>query len=481
MMQVDEDAGAVINLVSRLHQALQVSRLHAIFNVSLEEPVRELAAAVNAHLAARGYVSFKPDLQAELLFVNEQPVRARRSVAAPIEGLLKFLGLAGVGELRFLRPLDERAVRAFLTVVKERAQGSDPAAVCRGLAEGLEAGGLAGVVALLTQEQVAARAVRRDTVVDERLLARLAYARSLTLLREYLRHQRDGELERHFWRGLIRAVQGLHGLLARKSGRTLLALTLIKDADEPAINHAVNTCLLTLLLAKKVGVSRVQAVNAGLAALLHGVGKFRTSAVVLSKDDHARTPAERQEYADHPYRAVGALLEARRLDDALLTTALVAFQFEADGALPVTSRPLDELHPLARMVAICEAYDALTSPSPGRPAVSPDKALTSLLAGRPRRFDEGLLGLFAGLLGIYPPGSAVRLDTGELAFVMHPNPDDPQRPLLVVVRDRAGRPVDGDVLDLAETTPEGGYRHTIVSTVDPARLGLQLPEDLRDA
>lgn len=481
MMHLEEDPTTVSNLVSRLLQALQVSRLHAISNVTLDEPVRELAAAVNAHLTAHGYLSLKPDQQAELLFLNDQPVRTRRSAAAPVEGLIKFLGLLGVGELRFLRPLDERKVRAFLSVVKERAQGSDPSAVCRGLAEGLEGAGLSGVVALLSQEQVAARAVRRDTVVDERLLARLAYARALTLLREYLRHMRDEELERYFWRKLIRAVQGLHGLLARKSGRTLLALTLIKDADEPAINHAVNTCLLTLLLANKVGVPRTQAVYAGVAALLHGVGKFRTSAEVLAKAEDARTPAERQEYGDHPYRAVGAFLETRRLDDALLTSALVAFQYEADDEQPVTSRPPEELHPLARMVAVCEAYDALTSPSPGRPAVLPDKALTKLLAGQPRPFDEGLVGLFAGLLGIYPPGSAVKLDTGELAFVMHPNPDDPQRPLLAVVRDAAGRVVNGDVLDLAETTREGGYRHSIVSTVDPARVGIDLPEYMRSA
>ncbi|MBX3467822.1 MAG: hypothetical protein KF878_13135 [Planctomycetes bacterium] len=475
MMTLQQDDGlAAGNLVSRLLQALQVSRLHSIFNVTLEEPVRELVAALNAHLAAHGAVSFKPDPQAELLFLNDQPVRPRRSAAAPVEGLIRFLGQLGVGELRFLRPVDERAVRAFLSVVKERGAAADAAAVCRHLVEGFEASGLTGVVALLSREQVAARAVRRDTIVDQRLLARLAYARTLTLLREYLRHMRDADLERYFWRRLIRAVQGLHGMLARSS-RTLLALTLIKDADEPALNHGVNTCLLTLLVAHKVGVPRAQAVNAGLAALLHGVGKFRTAAEVLAKDEDARTPAEQREYDDHPYRAVGAFLETRRLDDALLIAALVAFQYEADHA----RRPLQDLHPLARMVAVCEAYDALTSPAPGRPALLPDRALASMFAGRPRAFDEALLGLFAGLLGLYPPGSAVRLDTGELAFVVHPNPDDPRRPLVAVVRDAAGRAVDGAVLDLAETGPRGGHRHSIVGTVDPIRVGIRPPEYMR--
>lgn len=475
-----EDGAAVGALVSRLLQALQVSRLHSLDNVSLVEPVRELTAAVNGRIAAFGHVSLKPELEAEVLFLNGEAVRTRRNAAGAVEGLIRFLGLLGVGELRFMRPVDERSMRAFLAVVKERGHGSDPAAACRRLSEGLELAGLSSAVALRSVEQVAARAVSRTTVVDERLMARLAYARTLTLLREHLRHMRDPELGRYFWRRLTRAVQALHGMLA-KSGRTLLALTLVKDADEPAINHAVNTCLLTLLLANKVGAPRAQAVTAGLTALLHGVGKLRTSPAVLAKDEAAWTPAERREYGDHPYRAVGALLEARQLDDTLLTAALVAFQYEADGERPVTSRPLEDLHPLARMVAVCEAYDALTSPAPGRPALPPDKALTSLLAGQPRCFDEGLLGLFAGLLGIYPPGSAVRLDTGELAFVMHPNPDDPQRPLLAVVRDAAGRVVDGDVLDLARTTPDGRYRHSIVSSIDPAQAGIEPPEYLRGA
>lgn len=478
MKHCEDEGTAVSNLVSRLLQTLQVSRLHSIFNVTLEEPVRELSAALDAYIATHGFVSFKPDPKAELLFLNDRPVRTRRSAVAPVEGLIRFLGQLGVGELRFLRPLDERGVRAFLTAVKERGSASDSAGACRRLIEGLEANGLGGVVAVLTREQVAARAVRRDTIVDQQLLARLAYARTLTLLREYLRHMRDAELERYFWRRLIRAVQGLHGMLSRSS-RTLLALTLIKDADEPAINHGVNTCLLTLLLANKLGAPRAQAVNAGLAALLHGVGKLRTAPEVLAKEEEARTPAEHREYNDHPYRAVGAFLETRRLDDALLIAALVAFQYEADHERPVTSRPLGELHPLARVVAVCEAYDALTSPSPARPAVLPDRALTKMLAGEPRDFDEGLLGLFAGLLGLYPPGSAVRLDTGELAFVVHPNPDDPQRPLVAVVRDAAGREVDGDVLDLAAARTRGGYRHSIVSTVDPARVGIQAPEYMR--
>jgi HD-GYP domain-containing protein (c-di-GMP phosphodiesterase class II) len=297
-------------------------------------------------------------------------------------------------------------------------------------------------------------------------------------VREYLRQMRDDTMGRYLWRRLQRAVQSLQGLTAR-SGRQLLALTLVKDVDDDyTFVHSANTCVLTLLLCQRLGLPRPMVINAGMAALLHHLGPFRTPPAATQKAKEARTPAEAQSYGDHPYRAFGAFLETRRLDEQTLTVAVSCFEYEADEEHPVTSRPIEEVHPIARIVSLCEAYDELTTRRPWRPATLPDRAIAELISGDERSFDDDLLALFAAVLGIFPPGSAVQLETGELGFVAHPNPDDPQRPLVALVRDAAGKALDGDIVDLATASATGRYRWSIAKTVNPVRLGLAMPEYL---
>src|SRR6185369_4558041 len=98
-------------------------------------------------------------------------------------------------------------------------------------------------------------------------------------------------------------------------------------------------------------------------------------------------------------------------------SALVAFQYEARRGHPETRAPIKNVHPLSHIVGIVEAYDALIS---GPNAVRPDKAMAMLLQGKPRELDMILLGCFAGMMGTFPPGTAVELDTGDIGIVCEP-------------------------------------------------------------
>jgi hypothetical protein len=454
------------SFVTKLYQAVAVARLHDLSNAALEGPIGELKASIDAAIGAFHVASLKPEAEADMLFFNERAVRSKKGSSSSVDGLMKFMVAMGTGELRFLHTLTHLEVRAFLEVVKGLG-GSDPDECCAGFAAGLHAAGLKGLVEVFTMAQAAAKAVERKVKVDEATAVRLAYARTLALLREYMKHLHDQELRRYFWRKLLRAVQGIQSLASR-ARRELLALTLVKTADDYAFNHPVNTCILSIMLGAKAGLPKNQLANVGLAALLHGVGRFRT--------ENLEDPAE---YALHPYRAVSTVFEARRTDDTALLTALVAFQFEMGKGVPPVREEVEEIHPLARIVSICEAFDSLTSPRPGTTAVLPDAALSKLLRGKPRGFDITLLGLFANMMGLFPPGSAVLLDTDEIAVVIHPNPDDPRRPVVAIVCDAKGNAVDGDVVDLALRSQTGRFVRSIVKAVDLVKLGIEVPEYLR--
>jgi hypothetical protein len=363
----------------------------------------------------------------------------------------------GIGEVRFVRPVSVQHVHAFLRVVKtsDEAGSADPTRACRRIIEGIHLEGLGDRIELVARQQVQERAAEKAVRVDPSLFARLAYARTLALVREYLKRLREEELRRYFWRKLVKAVQGLVSL-ASKSRNDLLSLTLVRGADEPLFNHAVNTCILSILLGAKIGLGRTQLLPLGLGALLHGLGTFR------APDE--RNPLRRSRVA------LSGFLELGRVDDSLLACALVAAEHEKDG---------EARHPYSRIVALCSAYDELTTQTRERRALPPDRALNALLGGKPRAHDPVLLGLLVSLLGLYPPGTCVLLDTQEAAVVVHPNPQLPRRPVVAVIQDPRGQKVDALVLDLARRETDGRFPHSIARVFDPRKLGLEIPEWLR--
>ena len=449
-------AGAFV-FAQRLQQAVKVARLHELDNVALVEPMEELRASVTALQDGEGVAIAHVDFEAKQVFVNGKAVKARRSQYATLELLMKELAELGLGEVRFVRPMSVAHVNAFLRVVKaaDAAAASNPAAACQRVLEGIHLEGLGDRVEVVSAKHVQERAVEKAVRVEPALYVRLAYARTLALVREYLKRLREEELRRYFWRKLVKAVQGLVAL-ASKQKHDLLSLTLVRDADEPLFNNAVNTCILSILLGAKVGLSRTQLLPLGLGALLHGLGAFR------APDE--KDPGRRARIA------LSGFLELGRVDDSLLACALVAAEHEACG---------EARHPYSRIVALASSYVELTTKTKERPALPPDRALNLLLGGKPRTHDPVLLGLFVNLLGLYPPGTCVLLDTQEAAVVVHPNPQLPRRPVVAVIQDPRGRKVDGLVLDLARRSRDGRFPHSVARVFDPRRLGLEVPEWLR--
>ncbi|MBI3724181.1 hypothetical protein HY251_09555, partial [bacterium] len=148
--------------------------------------------------------------------------------------------------------------------------------------------------------------------------------------------------------------------------------------------------------------------------------------------------------------------------DATLLTSLLAFQFDADEGHPTTRATIRNLHPLARILSICEAYDALVGPAPGHEALRPDRAFARLLEGRPRAFDPRVVAAFARLVGTYPPGTPVRLNTGEEAIVARPG-EVPDRPVVAIQRGPKGEDGEGALLDLGLLEARG---HRIAGAID---------------
>ena len=171
-------------------------------------------------------------------------------------------------------------------------------------------------------------------------------------------------------------------------------------------------------------------------------------------------------------RSVEFLLNQRSFSKSTLSQIVVAFEHHRnyDG----TGYPFGSRRPdiLSRVVTIADVYDAMTTQRPWRNALMPDEALGKISRETGRRFDPALIKIFVNTLGLYPVGTLVRLDSGDLGIVIFGGGEGERmsRPIIALI-DRNGKP--GNNVDLAERTPAGAYRWSIVQTEDPKKFGIQ--------
>lgn len=229
----------------------------------------------------------------------------------------------------------------------------------------------------------------------------------------------------------------------------LVSLARLKTADDYSYMHSVAVCALMVALGREMGLSDAACREAGLAGLMHDLGKAMMPLAVLNKPGKL-TDDEFALMRTHPRRGWELLAEARTASEAMLDVCLHHHE-RVDG----TGYPerLDEaqISPLARMGAVCDVYDAVTSNRPYKAGWDPSESMARMASWQ-GHFDERILHAFVRSLGIYPNGALVRLASGRLAVVMAQNPQALTAPVVKVFFDtRTEMPVAPSVLDLARS------------------------------
>jgi HD-GYP domain-containing protein (c-di-GMP phosphodiesterase class II) len=469
----DEEGGgqeAAVAFANDLLQLLRLVRLYETDNVAFTDPLRRMQAFIAQGVEKGGSVRIQED--EGMLYYNKEPLRGGRRAFSTIQGLVKGMEASAFAEVAFVGALTEADLRLFCKALKASLGKEDAA---HETARQLEAMGLKDRIAIYAPGETTGKAVVKKVDIDEATYFPLAYARTLVLLREFVKNLRNEELNRYFTQKLHRALQEVVGMAGKYFNRWL-SLTAVKSADEYLFNHMANTGLLSILLGHQLGLTKAKLSELGFSAMLSCLGLFRTERELVEKS--ALDQGEQSQLGRHPYRAVGAHLEGRKLTPKVLSAAVTAFHYDLHRGTTPMRLPPAELHPYARIVRICEAYDAMTSPRADRPAMLPDQALKALIEAKAGWYDPLMLTVFTNMMGLFPTGTTVTLSTGEVAVVTHPNPEHPRRPLVAIVRGRDGQPVDGDFLDLATKGEDGKYVSAITGSVDPSELGITIPDYL---
>jgi HD-GYP domain-containing protein (c-di-GMP phosphodiesterase class II) len=273
-----------------------------------------------------------------------------------------------------------------------------------------------------------------------------------------------------------RAIQFLIDQLIHDE-TNLMSLTAIKNFDEYTFAHSVNVCILSVGLGTRLGLSKKKLSELGYAALFHDVGKVKIPLEILNKPEEL-TGEEWEKMRKHPVLGVKVLLSKRAVDKFSLGAMVVAFEHHLKMDLsgyPQLSFKKD-LSLYTRIISIADVYDSMTSGRVyAKTPSTPDVALKTMMEEAEKSFDPVLLKVFINMLGIYPVGSVVLLDSREVGVVMKSNPDELSRPEVDIIADKEGKKDKIEMVDLTRIDEKTGrYKRTILKTIDPRPYKLDI-------
>ncbi len=318
---------------------------------------------------------------------------------------------------------------------------------------------------------------RKPGGVDERVGAGAIYNRALQTTRKVFQELRLGKVPS--LGEVQRTVEDLVGGIL-KAKQSLMALTMIKSYDEYLFNHSVNVGILTIALGETLGLDGKALRELGLGALLHDVGKVNIPEEI-TRAPRKLTDEEFEIIKRHPLDGV-KILEDMGVQSEVTLRVTKEHHVDFDGRGYPRLGPDEQPHSYSMIVHVADTYDAMTTVRVYSGAVDPNQAISRMKKLTGTAFNPLTVDKFVEMLGIYPPGTAVRLTTGEIGVVTRPGSEDVSRPWVQIVHDREGNAVDREQVSLMEWDPLAeDYARSIVIAIDPVIRRIDVAKILKVA
>jgi HD-GYP domain-containing protein (c-di-GMP phosphodiesterase class II) len=469
----DKQAGANMrrggrNFMIAFYAGLRAIKLYPLEHSAVQKTLAELAQVAEDLRAEEGELEFR--ISGEFIFLNETRLRLDLSNYATFGHILTLCKLAGIGAIHVGNKGTSRDWSLLLSLLGAETKSS-PADRHREIITRLKD----AKIETFQVDPPAETASDKEFNEEAKAAANRTYSQSVAVTKDVINSVRIGKTPNI--RKIKRVVQGIVDQVLNEE-TSLIGLTAIRDYDEYTFTHSVNVCIFSIALGRRLGMTKLQLYELGLAALMHDIGKSRVPLDLLQKTGEL-TDEEWKWMAAHPWLGVLVLFQFRRQQEELSYRAMTVCQ-EHHMKIDLTGYPKSirarQVSLLSKIVSIADGYDAATSRRVYKTEALAPSAVLEEMRDNPRRgLDQILVKAFINLLGIYPVGTVVVLDTFELAIVSaaNPNPESLSRPIIKIISDAQGNRISPPLqVDLAVPEAGGQYARTIIKTADPERYGI---------
>jgi HD-GYP domain-containing protein (c-di-GMP phosphodiesterase class II) len=456
-------------LVQNLFVSLRSAQLYESSNATLRAAAGRLGRTIEELVRIDSVARLETG--GDTLMVNDHRIRSELRTHSIHTNLMRFLRTLGVGGFEWVAVPDVAQTSRFVAAVARIDQSGEEEnfdLVVRRLAKA----GVDDVRVLPPREETTEEPLDDP---DARARAERTYRHSVAVTQQLLESVRSGRsLQRHRVRRVVQSI--VDQILEDEI--LLLGLTNLRDYSEPTFTHCVNVAIFSIALGQKIGLSRLDLYDLGMAALLHDIGKTDVPTEVLNKPG-VLSDEEWRWMRSHTWRGTRRIVADRQPGTLPSRELLVAFEHHLH--VDLTGYP-DLLAPrqqtfFTKIVEIADAFDAGTTPRIYKTEpITPADMIQVLYDGRGVRYDPILVKAFISLLGIYPVGCVCVLDTFELVVVVavDPDPANIHRPRVKIVADHEGNRIAGPIVSLAEKDSQGEYPRTVVAVVEPERYGIDV-------
>ncbi|MBM3297068.1 MAG: HD-GYP domain-containing protein, partial [Candidatus Aminicenantes bacterium] len=431
--------------VENLGRALKVVKIYEPKNLIAERQINALFELTRGILQRQQEAGLL--LRQNTLFFNGTKVRFTINSYELFKFVVQTMKKRGIGVLFFLPSLSREALQLFLLLMARRFPEGSPFET---LAAELRRLRLDGHVVLEPASAFDVGGGREEDAIK-------VFFMGISHLKDMFEKFTGGKLPSLSL--TRRLMQSIFDHISENEA-FLLGLTTVKNFDEYTLNHSMNVCILSIALGRRLGLDKNELAELGISSFFHDYGKMELPKEILDKPG-ALEAEERKVMESHVYRGAEKLFLLKESGLIPLPVGAINVAMEHHVNIDLTGYPnyqqKNSISFFSKIVKVCDVFDALTTSRPYRPhAFRRDQALSIMAADTGVGFDPVILKVFINMMGLFPVGSLVLLDTGEMGVVVENQSDSRLffRPRVRLVTDKSGAKIMGEVVDLTDTDPE---------------------------
>lgn len=221
----------------------------------------------------------------------------------------------------------------------------------------------------------------------------------------------------------------------------------IKERSSDLYEHSLSLCSLAVLTAIKLGLSHEEVHDIGVGSLLHDIGLRYLTINYEDKDLEDMSDVERGEYKKHSVYGYTALKLETWISERVKNIILYHHERMDGSGYPLRA---SDIPTECRVISVCDTFDEMIC-GIGCKRIKVHEAVEFLKKNKDTKFDEKVVNAFLDFTAVYPAGSLIKTNEGEVGIVLRQNKEFPDRPVIKIVRDKVGNQVIGDrVKDLKD-------------------------------